>query len=165
MDIREKTGISFGPIEAYGKLEINDFLWGGSLANVLQLGSGITSESIGVSLDDRQDIVLTIGNTGDQIKLDRAATGNLNYGVENVQFADGSSSDAAAISQPRLALFLGSTARAAGPTFSGSVDAATKTSGACSCSVPGHTCDVWRSEPATSQTGPVRSRHDGIRTL
>ncbi|SDG42860.1 calcium-binding protein [Paraburkholderia phenazinium] len=75
--------------QGYGQLEINEYDSGASPDNVLQLGAGITPDEVSVGLDSNQDIILTIGTNDDQIKLDNEATGNLAYGVDEVQFADG----------------------------------------------------------------------------
>jgi Ca2+-binding RTX toxin-like protein len=75
--------------QGYGQLEINEYDASTSPDNVLQLGAGITPDAVRVSLDSNQDIVLTLGTNGDQITLDGEATGNLAYGVNEVQFADG----------------------------------------------------------------------------
>lgn len=68
----------------YGKLEIQEVMSPGS---VLQLGAGLTASDMTVTVDSNHDILLTDG--ADQIKLDGMANTNGVYGVEHVQFADG----------------------------------------------------------------------------
>ena len=71
----------------YGKLEINESYTTGQ-APILQLGAGITANTLHVALGSYGSLVLTDGVTGDQVTLDNAtSTGG---GVSAVQFADGS---------------------------------------------------------------------------
>ncbi|SIT42325.1 Hemolysin-type calcium binding protein related domain (fragment) [Paraburkholderia ribeironis] len=72
----------------YGKLEISDTGSSSSPANVLQLGTGISTSSITVK-GTSTSIVLTDGITGDQITLDNEMDIVNNSGVQKVQFADG----------------------------------------------------------------------------
>ena len=61
-------------------------------AAVLQLGAGITPANVSASLDASGNLYLTDGVSGDQIKIDGQATlgaGNAEYGVAQVQFANG----------------------------------------------------------------------------
>jgi Ca2+-binding RTX toxin-like protein len=78
----------------YGHLEISEYA--GNYVNssaVLRFGPGIIASQVQVSSDAAGDIVLTDGVSGDQVKLDRMMTRNLfayfAYGVQQVQFADG----------------------------------------------------------------------------
>ena len=71
----------------YGQLEINE---SGSGLNVLQLGSGITAADMQVTDDRNGNIYLTDGTSGDRIQLD-SELGGTGQGVNQVQFADGTS--------------------------------------------------------------------------
>src|SRR5258707_1285752 len=71
----------------YGHLEISEHDTNPSADNVLVLGTGITASNITVTTDGNS-IFLTIGSSGDRITLD-GMFGNSNYGVQTVQFADG----------------------------------------------------------------------------
>ncbi|SIO72643.1 Haemolysin-type calcium binding protein related domain-containing protein [Burkholderia sp. GAS332] len=87
----------------YGQLTINEnYSWSSSIP-VLELGKGISEASMQVKASaDGGGIVLTDGITGDQITLqnmlDRTASG-VKYGVEQVQFADGTTWTAAQLIQ------------------------------------------------------------------
>ncbi|MFM0074602.1 calcium-binding protein [Paraburkholderia sediminicola] len=72
----------------YGQLEISEYDYTGSKA-MLQLGAGISASSLVVSLTS-SGYVLTDGISGDRITLDNQRNG-ANYGVQTVQFADGTS--------------------------------------------------------------------------
>ena len=84
----------------YGHLEINEDA--GSNTNTtatLKLGIGITAASIAVTADSSGNLYLTDATTGDQIKIDgelsQGGSGVSEYGVVQVQFADGSILDRA----------------------------------------------------------------------
>ncbi|MFM0158551.1 MULTISPECIES: beta strand repeat-containing protein [Paraburkholderia] len=87
----------------YGQLTINEnYSWSSSIP-ILKLGAGISETSMQVKATaDGGGIVLTDGITGDQITLqnmlDRTASG-VKYGVEQVQFADGTTWTAAQLIQ------------------------------------------------------------------
>ncbi|CAH2895882.1 MAG: Alkaline phosphatase (EC [uncultured Paraburkholderia sp.] len=72
----------------YGKLEISEFDSGKTPHNVLQLGGGISASSVAVKGSANFSIVLTDGIAGDQITVDSMMYGGA-YGVQTVQFADG----------------------------------------------------------------------------
>ncbi|TLU70464.1 calcium-binding protein, partial [Lichenicoccus roseus] len=69
----------------YGQLEINE---NGNGLNVLQLGNGITADDVQVSEDSSGNVYLTDGTSGDRIQLS-SETGGTGSGVDQVQFADG----------------------------------------------------------------------------
>ncbi|EIF31215.1 hemolysin-type calcium binding protein related domain [Burkholderia sp. Ch1-1] len=71
----------------YGKLGISEYDSGKTPNNVLQLGAGISTSSVSV-LTSGKNLVLTDGMAGDQITLDSFMYGS-SYGVQQVQFADG----------------------------------------------------------------------------
>ena len=79
----------------YGQLEINENTGDGTPStSILQLGAGITEADLTAIIDSANNVVLTDGVTGDQIKLDGEATnpwstGQSNQGVAEVEFADG----------------------------------------------------------------------------
>jgi hypothetical protein len=76
--------------EGYGSLEIYEAEQSGD-ASILKLGSGITSDTLSVSLSaDGSSIVLTDGVAGDQILIDNMGSAT-NWGVSAVQFVDGTS--------------------------------------------------------------------------
>ena len=68
----------------YGQLEVNA---NGGGDNVLKLGSGVTPSSVSVT-DQYANIYLADGTAGDRIALDYELWG-AGYGVDKVQFADG----------------------------------------------------------------------------
>jgi mannitol/fructose-specific phosphotransferase system IIA component len=72
----------------YGKLEIMEYDSGKAPNNVLQLGTGISASSVTVATGSNSSIVLRDGIAGDQITLDQFMSGS-GYGVQTVQFADG----------------------------------------------------------------------------
>ncbi|MFM0073487.1 calcium-binding protein [Paraburkholderia sediminicola] len=72
----------------YGKLEIGEYDSGSAPHNVLQLGAGINASSITVRGTSNSNLVLTDGIAGDQITLDSFMSSS-NWGVQEVQFADG----------------------------------------------------------------------------
>jgi len=72
----------------YGSLEINELDLHSSDVNVLKLGPGISPSSIGVTGDSSGNLYITDGTSGDQIKLDGLLSGSY-YGIQQVQFADG----------------------------------------------------------------------------
>ncbi|NBI44124.1 beta strand repeat-containing protein [Burkholderia sp. ISTR5] len=75
----------------YGNLEINESDFASNPNNVLQLGSGIDPSSVVVrTTTDGTGLVLTDGISGDQITLDSLLS-NAAYGVQTVQFANGTS--------------------------------------------------------------------------
>ncbi|WP_081062565.1 calcium-binding protein [Burkholderia cepacia] len=71
----------------YGHLEISEYE-PASAVNVLRLGVGINAESVNVSANANGGLTLTDGIAGDQINLDVAYTMS-QFGVQQVQFADG----------------------------------------------------------------------------
>ncbi len=70
----------------YGHLEISETDFASSPHNVLQLGAGIGEAQVVVTGDGSNNLYLTDG--GDQVKLDSELGGGY-YGVQSVQFADG----------------------------------------------------------------------------
>ncbi|MFM0010625.1 calcium-binding protein [Paraburkholderia sediminicola] len=72
----------------YGKLEIGEYDSGSAPHNVLQLGAGISASSVTVRSTSNSNLVLTDGIAGDQITLDSFMSSS-NWGVQEVQFADG----------------------------------------------------------------------------
>lgn len=72
----------------YGKLEIAETDSSATPHNVLQLGAGISASSVSVRGTSNGNLVLTDGIAGDQITLDSFMY-NGSYGVQTVQFADG----------------------------------------------------------------------------
>jgi hypothetical protein len=75
----------------YGALEIYEY---GSSLSVLQFGAGTSIAQIKVAIDISGDLILTDGIAGDQIQLDYMRS-NSKYGVQAVQFADGTKLTAA----------------------------------------------------------------------
>jgi len=74
----------------YGKLEIKEIDFSSSPHNVLRMGTGLSKSTLTVKASsDHSGIVLTDGISGDQISLDNALYGSY-YGVQQVQFSDGS---------------------------------------------------------------------------
>jgi Ca2+-binding RTX toxin-like protein len=71
----------------YGKLEISESDSSSNPHNVLKLGPGISASSITVR-STGNNLILTDAIAGDQITLDGTLT-NSAYGVQTVQFADG----------------------------------------------------------------------------
>ncbi|MFM0166578.1 calcium-binding protein [Paraburkholderia sediminicola] len=72
----------------YGKLEIAETDSSKTPHNVLQLGAGISASSVAVRSMSNLGIVITDGIAGDQITLDSMMSSS-NWGVQQVQFADG----------------------------------------------------------------------------
>ena len=72
----------------YGKLEIAETDSGTTPHNALQLGAEISTSSVMVRSTSNSGLVLTDGIAGDQITLDSFMSGS-NWGVQAVQFADG----------------------------------------------------------------------------
>lgn len=73
----------------YGSLDINESFSSGQ-APVLQLGAGITASNLVVTPNaSGSGLVLTDGTSGDQITLENAAFDSTTYGVQEVQFYDG----------------------------------------------------------------------------
>lgn len=76
----------------YGKLEVEEGDTTSAI-NVLQLGTGISESSISLTASRQDALVITDGISGDQITVDDGVVGNLygivNAGVEELQFADG----------------------------------------------------------------------------
>ncbi|MFM0742318.1 calcium-binding protein, partial [Paraburkholderia xenovorans] len=78
----------------YGHLEISES-YSGAAQPVLQLGAGISASSLTVRASSNgSGLVLTDGVAGDQITLDNML-GLSPYGVQQVQFADGTALSAA----------------------------------------------------------------------
>lgn len=75
----------------YGQLTINEFDMSSSAANVLKFGAGIDPSSVILKASSNgDDLVLTDGIDGDEIYLKYMLSDNTN-GVQQVQFADGTS--------------------------------------------------------------------------
>ncbi|MFM0666001.1 calcium-binding protein, partial [Paraburkholderia sediminicola] len=82
----------------YGHLEINDS-YSGSAQPVLQFGTGITAASVTAkATSNGTGLVLTDSVAGDQITLDNML-GYSGYGVQSVQFTDGTALTAAQLVQ------------------------------------------------------------------
>lgn len=80
----------------YGHLEISETQYSGGPVPALQLGTGITASTLKVVIGaDGTDLLLTDGISGDQVTLDKMASDSADYGVQTVQFADGSTLTAA----------------------------------------------------------------------
>jgi Ca2+-binding RTX toxin-like protein len=71
----------------YGQLEISEFAYSASDANILKLGSGITSSQVTIT-SDGFNLYLTDAVTGDKITLDDEFY-SASYGVEEITFSDG----------------------------------------------------------------------------
>jgi len=85
--------------QGYGKLEINEIDYSASPDNVLQLGLGISASSLTVTATaDGTGLVLTDGVLDDQITIDDMLNSPY-YGIEQVQFADGTTMSAAQLVQ------------------------------------------------------------------
>ena len=80
------NGDTFVFDQGYGQLKVRD---NGPGTNVLQLGAGIAASDVTVT-SDGTSIQLAIGGNGDHVQLDYMLS-NPGYGVETVQFADGTS--------------------------------------------------------------------------
>ena len=76
--------------QGYGQLEVDETDYQSSDTNVLRLGAGITTAQITITSDSSGNIYLADGTAGDRIKLDGELNGS-SYGVQSVQFADGTS--------------------------------------------------------------------------
>jgi Ca2+-binding RTX toxin-like protein len=74
----------------YGALEISETDFASNPNNILKLGSGITAAQLKVTGDSSGNLFITDGIPGDQIKIDTMLSGSY-YGVQGVQFADGTS--------------------------------------------------------------------------
>ncbi|QDQ83739.1 hypothetical protein FNZ07_21510 [Paraburkholderia megapolitana] len=72
----------------YGTLEIDETDTSANPHNVLQLGAGITPDMIQVSADKAGDVILTIGSSGDQVKVDGMLASTA-QGVQEIVFANG----------------------------------------------------------------------------
>jgi hypothetical protein len=84
----------------YGQLEINENNGLGIVANttaVLQLGTGITLSDLSATADSSGDLFITDGTAGDRVEIDELLDvsffGNTQYGVAQIQFADGTTID------------------------------------------------------------------------
>ncbi|MFA8329355.1 beta strand repeat-containing protein [Burkholderia ubonensis] len=77
----------------YGTLEINEFDFNSNDVNVLKLGPGISAGSTIVTADNSGNIIVQDGTSGDRIQIDGMLSvyGTLSpgFGVQQVQFADG----------------------------------------------------------------------------
>ncbi len=71
----------------YGHLEVKEVDSSASPKNILQLAAGINPADVSVS-NQGDSIVLTIGTSGDQVKLDQMLEGVAD-GIQQVQFAGG----------------------------------------------------------------------------
>lgn len=83
------SGNTFIYKDGYGQLEIDETNFSSTPDNALQFGDGIVASDISVA-SDGTNLYLTDGTAGDRIKLDDALLGS-DYGVQTVQFSDGSS--------------------------------------------------------------------------
>lgn len=81
----------------YGDLEIDESYISGTDQPVLQLGAGIAASALHVT-ESSNNLILTDGVSGDQITLDQMWSTS-GYGVEAVQFADGSTLTASQLLQ------------------------------------------------------------------
>ncbi|MGO9307325.1 MAG: beta strand repeat-containing protein, partial [Candidatus Korobacteraceae bacterium] len=72
----------------YGALEIDETDTSSTPDNTLLFGSDITPAQVKVTSDEAGNLFLSDGVTGDRIKIDGGAL-NSGQGVQNVQFADG----------------------------------------------------------------------------
>jgi Ca2+-binding RTX toxin-like protein len=81
----------------YGQLEISEFEFYGA-TDVLLLGAGIDESSLSVTINGSGGYTLTDGIAGDRILLDYQSYGSY-YGVQKVQFADGTTLSAAQLQQ------------------------------------------------------------------
>jgi Ca2+-binding RTX toxin-like protein len=85
--------------EGYGSLEIDELDYGAAPENVLQLGAGITQSSISLAISsDHKSLMISDGVDGDQITLDNVFS-NQYAGVQQVDFADGSTLSATQLLQ------------------------------------------------------------------
>jgi Ca2+-binding RTX toxin-like protein len=72
----------------YGALEISDYASSG-VTNVLRFGASIVPESITVNVDEKNGVRISDGIAGDLITIDKMAMIPGTFGVQEVQFADG----------------------------------------------------------------------------
>jgi len=88
----------------YGQLDINESYTSGQTP-VLQLGAGITASNLKVTANaSGSGLVLTDGTSGDQITLENAVFDDSTYGVQEVQFADGTTLTEAQLIQRETSL-------------------------------------------------------------
>jgi Ca2+-binding RTX toxin-like protein len=88
----------------YGHLDINENFSSGETP-VLRLGAGITAAGLKVTPNaSGSGLVLTDGTSGDQITLENAAFDDSSYGVQEVQFADGTTLTEAQLIQRETSL-------------------------------------------------------------
>jgi Haemolysin-type calcium binding protein related domain len=73
---------------SYGEVVLYEIDPSPNANNILQFGAGITVANVSVTVDALGNIELTDGREGDLITLDNEAYGS-SYGVQTVQFADG----------------------------------------------------------------------------
>lgn len=83
-------GDTFAYNTGYGALEINEVNSNSSDVNVLKLGAGTTSKTLGVTSCSANNVYLTDSSSGDKIKIDKMLNG-ASFGVQSVQFSDGTS--------------------------------------------------------------------------
>jgi hypothetical protein len=88
------AGGTFSYAAGMGQVQIDeDAGWGVSTTATLLLGSGIAESQLGVTSDAAGNLYLSDGTAGDRIELDLmmtlGANGSLEYGVGQVQFANG----------------------------------------------------------------------------
>jgi Ca2+-binding RTX toxin-like protein len=103
LEIGAGNGDTFVFDQGYGHLEIDEggSVYATNLANVLQLGAGITAASLVVKATaDGTGLVLTDGVSGDEITIDEELTGGAvdvpgQPGIQEIQFADGTTMSAA----------------------------------------------------------------------
>ena len=75
----------------YGQLEIAQQHYSGNPDNILRLGAGIAPIDLSVITSSWYDISLLDGIEGDIINVENMQLGQYGYGVQRVQFADGTS--------------------------------------------------------------------------
>ncbi len=74
--------------QSYRHLEISESSGGQASGAILELGKGILETNVVITSDANGDLLLTDGNSGDQIKIDNMVN-NANNGVAEVKFNDG----------------------------------------------------------------------------
>jgi Ca2+-binding RTX toxin-like protein len=84
----------------YGSVEISAYN-SSSTNNVLAFGTGIAASQISITSDIYGDVLMTDGVTGDQVKLDDMV-GSSHWGVQAVQFANGTAWNSTFLSSLKL---------------------------------------------------------------
>lgn len=80
----------------YGTLTIDEEDFNSGAENTLQLGAGITTSMIVVTLNEAGDVILTIGDDGDEVILEGMGN-DIYFGIQKVVFDDSTVWDASAI--------------------------------------------------------------------